>query len=54
MHRKKSHKPPKSFKCSNCDETFTRKYNLTRHIKVKHNEGKFECDECGNKFPRLD
>ena len=34
------------FKCSNCDKTFSRKANLTRHQKKEN----LLCEKCGKKF----
>ena len=44
-------------KCEYCDAQFIEKYNLTAHIRNKHNIGdsvrKFKCTECEKDFQRM-
>ncbi len=41
----------KTIQCQVCSQSFTRKYSLTRHLKV-HNKvaNEYECGTCGTKF----
>lgn len=40
-----------SFICSKCEISFTRKDNLTRHLKMKHGgESEFKCRICQKNF----
>ena len=41
------------FKCDTCEETFTKKYSLQRHIQTMHDHHKFTCDICYTQFSRL-
>ena len=35
-----------------CDKTFTRKSNMTRHLKLHYGIKPFNCDFCGKSFAR--
>ena len=41
------------YKCSECDKTFLRGYNLNRHL-LTHKEKQYHCDKCGKSFARSD
>ena len=38
------------YKCKICDDDFYSKDNLDYHIKSKHIDLRFSCEECGKKF----
>ena len=42
----------KTFKCDQCDYFAYKKYNLDRHIRLKHDEFKFKCSHCPFKTKR--
>ena len=42
------------FKCTECTRSFKRKYNLKRHMMVRHVEKVTGCVYCGLKFKRVD
>ena len=46
----------KGFSCDECEQYFTSKYNLNRHIVNKHKEHnkKFNCEVCSKTFQRKD
>ena len=41
------------FQCDICNETYTKKYSLQRHIQTSHDNYKFTCDICYTQFSRL-
>jgi hypothetical protein len=45
---------PKKFPCpfENCNKSFTRKYNLSAHLRCHNQEKPFECIVCPMKFAR--
>ena len=40
--------------CNECDEKFTRKFALKRHIKDIHLKLNYYCNICGQHYPRKD
>lgn len=45
--------PPSRFPCTQCDETFTRRSSLRRHLDHAHNERarrRFQCHYCGKSY----
>jgi hypothetical protein len=49
---KTNQKHPSTFQCRLCPKKFTRKYNLTAHLRMHANEKPFVCNECGLSFAR--
>ena len=41
-----------AFECNFCHENFQTEKSIRRHIKLKHNEGKFKCEHCEKVFDR--
>ena len=41
---------PKSFFCKICDKSFHFRHDLNHHLKLSHNEKRFNCDHCKNTF----
>ena len=45
------HSEDRPFRCSQCDSSFKRKGDLTKHIRsVHHKEKRFHCDHCSKGF----
>ena len=44
--------PPKRCKCDICEKILSEKGNLTRHIKLIHNDNKiyYKCEQCDKQF----
>ncbi|KAG1658842.1 Zinc finger protein 16 [Nymphon striatum] len=43
------------YQCGHCDQTFTRKHNLGRHLKIHNSSGDaFSCARCDRHFARID
>jgi hypothetical protein len=40
------------YKCTLCDRTFSRLYNVKSHIRTHENQRPHVCDMCGAKFAR--
>lgn len=38
--------PLEMFQCGNCSKTFTRKYHLTRHLKIHEQIKRYKCQNC--------
>ncbi|RUS13622.1 hypothetical protein BC937DRAFT_95035 [Endogone sp. FLAS-F59071] len=61
LHRK-SHIQPDLVRCQHvdpetrrkCDTTFTRTYDLTRHLQIHEGRRSFPCEKCGKAFTRRD
>ncbi|KAK9466744.1 hypothetical protein V1512DRAFT_263317 [Lipomyces arxii] len=45
-------KNPSTFKCTQCDKTFTRNYNLKSHMRTHVNERPYVCIHCSKAFAR--
>ena len=43
----------KTFKCSECDKTFTQDFYLKRHYKSSHSNARYTCDICLKNFTLL-
>ena len=43
-----THSGERPFECGICDEKFSQKGSLTKHL-LTHQEGRFECDQCDYK-----
>ena len=44
-----------TFKCTECDKSFWRRFDLQRHINAVHKRmTKFQCQVCGKAYPRKD
>ncbi len=41
-----------SYKCESCEKEFSRKDNLTRHVRNKHENISFACPKCNRTFAR--
>lgn len=56
VSRKKSRKSQnnglKSFSCTECEKTFTRKQNLQKHLLIHSGEKPFPCNHCEKRFAR--
>ena len=44
----RTHSGERPFECGICDDKFTHKVTLTKHL-LTHQEGKFQCDQCDYK-----
>ena len=42
------------FPCERCEANFATKYNLNRHVRVKHGGDMHLCQDCGTTFTRLE
>ena len=52
-NNEKSSRDKNSHKCSTCNATFLKRYNLKRHIEQVHEDKRpYECTECDQKFKR--
>ncbi|XP_046564057.1 zinc finger protein 790-like [Haliotis rubra] len=40
--------------CHTCRKTFTQKRNLLRHVRTVHNDERYNCEQCGKCYSRLD
>jgi len=45
---------PKPFKCTVCQQTFSRSHDLKRHMYTHTGEKPFKCEKCGKSFSRRD
>lgn len=47
----------KRFKCPQCEAQYSKKTNLTRHLRAVHNasaaQRRYGCDECAERFSTL-
>ena len=51
----KSNRDKNLHKCSTCNATFLKRYNLKRHIEQVHEDKRpYECTECDKKFKKRD
>ena len=48
-HKKAKH-DGKTYKCNECDATFTIKFNYRRHLQAKHEGIRYTCDQCNKRF----
>jgi len=54
-NNEKSSRDKNSHKCSTCNATFLKRYNLKRHIEQVHEDKRpYECTECDKKFKKRD
>ena len=52
QNSKKSVTNPRRRSCTYCDQTFSNKGNLNRHVRTDHERKKFSCTECPKQFSR--
>ena len=44
------HQDEKPFQCSQCNQSFTRKFNLVQHYATHTGEKPFQCSQCNKSF----
>ena len=47
-HHTVTHTDGKPFKCTNCEKSYTTKYNLNKHMSVQVTEETYQSNECYN------
>ncbi|KAJ8978519.1 hypothetical protein NQ317_002423 [Molorchus minor] len=52
LKHQNTHDNSKSFKCSECSQSFSKKIHLNNHLRshIKEKDKKFSCEKCGQQF----
>ncbi|KAJ1928622.1 hypothetical protein IWQ60_001876 [Tieghemiomyces parasiticus] len=46
--------PTRPYKCTHCNQSFSRNHDLKRHVKIHSGDKPHQCNKCGKSFGRSD